>query len=408
MIRKVLGFVVLMLAAAGIVYLVNPNFPVGVFSTPESEESHVEPQVIEAEISHAALGEKYFSQEELDQWGLEMDLTEVAYRADLDLEDLYKGCRSVDCIPSIDTPRFEPADVIWMYDGYLVIGIEYNGIAKAYPISILDRHEIVNDTFANTKVVVSYCPLCNSAVAFVAPIINGRAAEFGVSGRLYKSDLVMYDRVTYSFWSQIEGQVIVGPLAGASPVIERIPVDIATWEGWTNRHPDTVVLSRPTNADAVGGQPPTRAEGEREKRQFDYSEDPYRWYRGNESDTNGLEVNDKRLPNKATVIGIETDQGSKAYERDVVAVEKIINDTIQGQSIVVVYDEAADQIRAFQRPTTSEMILSDGLLKDGNAQWTLMGQPQTGTDTPLEMLQTMPVYWFAWASFHPETELYQN
>ncbi len=406
MIRRTLGFVVLMLVAAGVVYSINPDFPVGVLYFPE-EETQEQPTVIEAEVLNATLSEKYFQQDELDRFGLEIDLTKVAYQSDLDLDALMVGCPEADCIPSIDAPRFEAADTIWMYDEDIVIGVNFNGIAKAYQMHILNRHEIVNDMFGDIPVVVSYCPLCNSAVAFVAPEIEGEVAEFGVSGRLYKSDLVMYDRVTYSFWSQIEGQAIVGPLASASPVIQRIPVDMALWASWKAAHPDTLVLSRPTNADGVGGRPPEREEGEREKRQYDYSEDPYRWYKGNEADTNGLVVEDQRLSNKTVVIGIETDQGSKAYVKDVVKDLAVINDDIEGQPIAIIYDATSDQIRTFQRPSDEPLQLVDNQLSDGNNMWSLTGSSLNTTIPPLVVLKSMPVYWFAWVSFHPDTQLFQ-
>jgi len=407
MVRKTLGFVVLMLVAAGIVYSINPDFPVGVLYFPEDEQVNDIPTFIEAEILTGTLNEKYFEQAELDRFGLEVDLTQIDYHADLDLELLMVGCPNADCIPSIDAPRFVSSNVIWMYDQDIVIGVSFNGVTKAYSRSILDRHEIVNDTFGNIPVIVSYCPICNSAVAFVAPEINGEIATFGVSGRLYKSDLVMYDRVTYSFWSQIEGQAIIGPLASASPVIRRIPVDMALWASWKATHPDTLVLSRPTNAVAVGGHPPEQAEGEREKRQYDYSVDPYRWFRGNESDTYGLSVEDQRLSNKTVVMGIQTDLGSKAYEKEAVKELMIINDEIEGQPIVIFYDARADQVRAFQRPSDTPMQLIDNELSDGNSIWTLTGTPIDATDTALKSLDSMPVYWFAWVSFHPETELFQ-
>lgn len=366
-----------------------------------------DPAKTPVQVKHAALGDKYFKPDEAQQLLHDLDLEHVAYRSDVDLEDLLLACPRVDCIPSIDAPRFEDATATWMYDDGLVIGVAFNGVAKAYPIRVLTRHEIVNDVFGDTPVVISYCPLCNSATAFVAPTIKGRVAQFGVSGRLYKSDLVMYDRVTHSLWSQIEGRAIVGPLAGDSPPLQRIPVDISNWGRWKQTYPQTQLLSRPTTADAVGGrQPPLVSDPSLGKRLFDYSEDPYRWYQGNDADTYGLKVTDQRLPNKTVVIGVEVSQAAKAYERRMVKNQGVINDVVQGVPLVVVYNAATDQVMAFRRVDTGKLTLNEGTLSGRNGRWSLSGQPLEGTQEALVPLNSMPVYWFAWAALHPQTQLY--
>lgn len=381
--------------------------PTSSSALPSDTEPQTNAQTIEALVQYAALGKKYFDQMELERLGAEVDLERVPYRADVDLEDILLGCPEADCIPSIDAPRFESTEALWMYDNDLVVGVNFNGEARAYPISVLTRHEIVNDTFSETAVVISYCPLCRSATAFIAPLIAGQIARFGVSGRLYKSDLVMYDRVTYSLWSQIESRVIVGPLAVASPVLQRIPVDIASWGAWKSAHPNTLLLARPTTADAVGGQSALSDDPAKSARLFDYSEDPYRRYQGNDADTYGLEVQDQRLPNKAVVIGVEVEKNAKAYERSVVEQEGLINDTVQGVPIVVVYKADADQVLAFQRPSEKELILEDGVPNENNVQGSWEGNSIVVAGVPLEPIYSLPVYWFAWAAIYPETELYQ-
>ena len=128
----------------------------------------------------------------------------------INVTDLKSGCPQRDCIRSIDHPRFTRIEnTRFMHDEDQLIMLNHNGITRAYPKKILNFREIVNDRFGNTPVVVTYCPLCASGIAFIARI-NGQTTEFGISGMLYNNDLVMYDRQTNQLWSQILGQAIVG------------------------------------------------------------------------------------------------------------------------------------------------------------------------------------------------------
>jgi len=374
-----------------------------------ASESRAEtaPAATDAEVARGKLNEKFFGPGEIKQIGLEIDLGSVPYRADLELDRLKLGCPVVDCIPSIDAPRFlDPDQADWLAADDQVIGLRHNGVSKAYPVKILNWHEIVNDSFGGEPVVVSYCPLCNSAVAFVPPEIEGQRPEFGVSGRLYNADLVMYDRASKSLWSQIEGAVIAGPLTGRAPALERIPVDLSRWGAWKEAHPDTRVLARPLTSDPQGGKPARDVAGEG-RLVRDYDEDPYRHYKTNPYDTFGLEIEDRRLDNKTDVIGVEAGGGAKAYPRAAVVEAGLINDSIQGTPVALVHDAEADRVRAFIRPAGRQLRRVDGALTDGRSQWTPAGQPLGGAD-PLEQPFHLPVFWFAWAAFHPGTELYQT
>lgn len=358
-------------------------------------------------VEHGYLLEKFFGPGEIKQIGLDIDLKQVPYLASIDLERLKLGCPVVDCIASIDAPRFESvAQVDWLEDADLVIGVEFNGIARAYAVNILNWHEIVNDDFAGTPVVVSYCPLCNSATAFVAPVLQGEPARFGVSGRLYNSDLVMYDRVTKSMWSQIERKVIVGPLAGASPDLDFIPLDMVAWARWASEHPQGQVLARPTTLDPQGGKPPRHTDPADSRMTKDYNADPYRFYKTNNYDTFGLKIEDRRLDNKTMVVGIEIAGAAKAYPRDIVEAEVLINDEINGIPVVLIFDEGTGKVSAFQRPSAAMMTLRDGQLSNGAGGWQLDGTPVPGTATTLQDVLSMPVFWFAWAAFHPGTQAY--
>lgn len=342
--------------------------PIPVVSPPQGalqrEKAHSEDQ---GEIKHGDLSEKYFSPYDLEFLQIAGDPSNVAYVADLDLSLLDLGCPARDCIPSIDRPEFEtPTEASrWLKPTDLVVSVTHNGVTKAYPVKILNWHEIVNDDFNGEPLAVTFCPLCNSTLVFRRPIVDGKILEFGVSGRLYKSDLVMYDRQTASFWSQIEGRAIIGPLAGTR--LEYVPTEMMTWQTWQERYSVAWVLARPTVYTAVGGRPgqpkPSQSEaseasdepkaswrGQASRPQIidpsgavlsqeflrDY--DPYSLYKTNDFDTFGTPFDDKRLGAKALIWGLELNGSAKAYLPEAVAHWGALNDELGGEPIVVLWD----------------------------------------------------------------------
>jgi hypothetical protein len=209
------------------------------------------------------------------------------------LEDLRQGCRARDCIPSIDDPKFVAAsDANHVADDAIVIAISYGGEHRAYPARILDQHEIVNDTIAGEPIAITWCPLCGSAVGMRRKI-DGEVTEFGVSGILYNSDLVLYDRATETLWDQIEAKGIVGPKTGNS--LELVPVTMTRWSRWRDAHPDTLVLSTDTGFEK------------------DYSADYYAKYRDSNSLMFPVNKEDDRLHPKSVVFGFDIDGVTVAY-----------------------------------------------------------------------------------------------
>jgi hypothetical protein len=149
----------------------------------------------------------------------------------VDPDEIVSGGPPPDGIPPIDRPKFEdPSGVPWLDPKEPVIAIEINGDSRAYPAQILIWHEIVNDTVGKVPVTVTYCPLCNTGIAFRRPVIAGQLLDFGTSGKLYRSNLVMYDRQTESLWPQALGQAVVGPLTGTK--LEWVPVQMVGWADW--------------------------------------------------------------------------------------------------------------------------------------------------------------------------------
>lgn len=392
-------------------------------------------------FQHGNLGEKYFSQYDLEFLQIKGDPSTVAYVADLDLSLLDLGCPARDCIPSIDRPEFEtpPEAKNWLAPTDLVVSVSYNGVTKAYPVKILNWHEIVNDDFNGEPLAVTFCPLCNSALVFRRPIVDGKILEFGVSGRLYKSDLVMYDRQTASFWSQIEGRAIIGPLAGTR--LEYVPTEMMPWQKFQERHSVAWVLARPTIYTAVGGQPgqprpshPEESEeptaswrGQASKPQIidpsgavlsqaflrHYDVDPYSWYKTDDANTFGTPFADMRLSAKTTIWGLELNGVAKAYLPEAVVQWGVLNDELGGEPILVLWDSEREMIKFFSRRLGEHALrfnYRDGQIMDTETQsmWSADGEALSGSlqGTKLRRLSGIPAFWFAWLAFHPQTELF--
>lgn len=274
-------------------------------------------------------------------------------------EDLLQGCFSKDCIPSIDKPVFETAQEAdgWLADDDRIFALEYNGVVRAYPQRIMNWHEIVNDEADGTPIAVTFCPLCGSAVAFERTV-DGVITEFGVSGKLHNSDLVMYDRYEGNLWQQITGEAIVGPAARRNEELNTVPIITVPWSQWKTEHPDTQVLSRETGFSR------------------NYDQYPYGTYEENDELLFGVEGLDKSLQIKTVVYGVELDGASKAYPEEIFDETPKITDTI-GDNSVTLERQANGEIAVTNTATGEEII-------------------------PIRL------FWFAWAAFHPDTQLYQQ
>ncbi|NOR51305.1 MAG: DUF3179 domain-containing protein [Gammaproteobacteria bacterium] len=270
------------------------------------------------------------------------------------VDEILHGGPPRDGIPSIDHPRFLAAeDVDFLQDSDRVLGIERNGIRKAYPIRILNHHEIVNDHFGDEAIVVSFCPLCGTGMAFSATV-GGKERTFGVSGLLYKSDVLLYDRQSESLWSQLKRLAISGSMKGER--LQQVAMSHTTWGAW-KAGGDTQLLSTDTGY------------------RRDYSKNPYGDYGESEKIFFPVGTIDRRYHPKEQVIGLELDGKFKAYPFiELANSESPLNDTLAGQKISVRFDAAR----------------RSGAVYDS-----------VGREIP-----TVIAFWFAWSSFHPEGELF--
>ena len=321
------------------------------------------------------------------------------------LAKIVSGGPPKDGIPSIDSPKFQSvreADKI-LEDSEFVLGLNINGDIRVYPLQILVWHEIVNDVVGGKPIAVTYCPLCFTNQVFNRTLIDGNIVEFGTSGKLYNSNLVMYDRKSNSLWSQALGEGIVGDYSGIK--LEKIPFDIAYWKEWKKLYPESKVLSRDT-----GSVRP-------------YGADPYGNYYTNDLILFPLANDDKRLGLKEIVIGLEDENQYKAYKLQDIETNKVINDIIGDDKkialvslkpfMVRVFDRGIDDnvnaegkeiiVDLFYNETNNTLIdrVTDSELNfDGKF---INGQLQ---DKQLKRLAMDQGFWFEWTAFHPETEVF--
>ena len=308
------------------------------------------------------------------------------------LDKIKGGGPPKDGIPSIDHPVFvDVSDSQFMSDSDTVIGLEINGEAKAYPIFILVWHEIVNDKVGGTPVSVTYCPLCYTNQVFER-VINGQEVEFGTSGKLYNSNLLMYDRLTESYWSQALGIAVKGELTGYQ--LNLIPFDVITWGDWKKLYPDTMVLT--TNTGHIRS----------------YATDPYGNYYTEPRIMFPVEHSDDRMHPKEIIIGINQDNIYKAYKQNDVESNVIINDSV-GETPIMLVSLFSENSRVYDR-TIYDNVLDfesiNGKIFDTqtNSEWNYDGLSISG-ELEGEQLERMPIepgFWFEWVAFHPETLVY--
>ena len=278
--------------------------------------------------------------------------------ATLPREEILHGGPPRDGIPALSNPKLISAvDAEYLKPADRVVGVTLKDQSRAYPIAILNWHEIVNDEIDGQRFAVTYCPLCGTAVAFDATI-DGRPTDFGVSGLLYNSDVLLYDRDTESLWSQILSESVSGKRVGQK--LTPIPISHTTWRDWLEQHPDTMVLSDDTGHSR------------------DYQRDPYAGYE--ESRFTYFAVNNEAPDSyhpKEIVVGLEVDGVYKAYP--FIELDK------QGKS------QFSDNINGTRF----------------DFAWDSVNRSITITDTGGQEVASIQGFWFAWFAFHPDTEIFK-
>ena len=332
----------------------------------------------------------------------------------IDLGELLLGIQMMDprdAIPPIDQPVFEPAVAAsgWLdtrVPGALVL---LGGEARFYPLSILHRHEIVNDEIGGIPVAVTYCPLCNTALAFDRRV-DGRVLRFGVSGLLRNSDLVMWDDASVSLWQQVTGEAIVGSATGT--VLAPVPTAIVAFGEFAASYPDGVSLSRASGAPIPYGSNPYVGYSTRSA--------PYPFYTG--------EI-DPRYRALERVVGVTEGGAATAYPFPVISEVGAVNDSVGGVKVAVFWGgDTADALDA--RQVSEGRSIGTGLAylrtvggreltftKEGDlfrdnetsSEWTLLGEAVSGplAGTRLRIAVHRNEFWFVWGAFYPEGEVYE-
>ncbi len=327
------------------------------------------------------------------------------------LGEFLSGGPRKDGIRSLEDPPFisiEEGNESFV-DNEPVIAIEINGDARAYPLGILTQHEIANDVIGGVPVAVTFCPLCNSAIVF-ARELDGIVYEFGVSGVLRNSDLVMYDRTTETWWQQFTGEAIVGELTGA--LLDVVASTTVSWADFKETFPDGQVMSTDTGFGR------------------NYGFNPYIGYDSDESPFLFRGPPDTRLSPIERVVALELNGDAIAYPFTQLEEVRVIHDTVGGEEVVVLFQfgtasaldgsqigdsrdvGAAGVFRpvADGRPLTFSADGDDIIDDQTGSRWNVLGRAIDGklAGAQLELVAHANHFWFAWAAFKPETRIYSG
>jgi len=326
--------------------------------------------------------------------------------------EILSGGPPKDGIPAIDDPKFVnvgDADS-WLGDKEPVVFLQIGEDARAYPLQILTWHEIVNDTVGGVPVVVTFCPLCNTAITFERTV-DGQVLDFGTTGRLRYSNLVMYDRPTESWWQQATGEAIAGEFTGQRLVFR--PATIIAWEEFEANYPDGKVLSRETGY--------TRSYGSNPYVGYDNINNSPFLYRGPQ--TPGV------LPAVARVLTVDLNGEAVAYPYDILQSLGVVNDAVGGEQVVIFWQPGTTSAldagtiaggrdvgaaAAFSRQIDLQVlnfVYQGGRILDDQtgSQWDVFGRAVGGelTGARLDPVVSVNHFWFSWAAFKPETRIYQ-
>ena len=310
---------------------------------------------------------------------------------------VFDGGVGQDGIPAVDDPNFSSvSEIDFLSDNALVVGIFSDTEVKAYPHPILDWHEIVNDEIGDKSVAVTYCPLTGTAIGWDRNV-NGSKTTFGVSGKLYQTNLIPFDRATESYWSQIRLDCVNGNLINTK--INTSPVVETTWATWKQMYPNSLVMNTNTGFSR------------------NYQQFPYGDYRTNNANLLfPVDPLDQRLGSKNRVLGVLGDQEKRVYSIDLFESPRVIHDVLDGQNLVIVGSKEMNFIVAYEDNSLIEGLEINldnlpivGVATNGN-QVTLFGQVLDSNGNFIQNLnntESFIAYWFSLGAFYPGIEIYE-
>ena len=339
------------------------------------------------------------------EFSTDFSLSTVAF------SEILSGGPPKDGIPAVNSPKYvsvSEADA-WLEDVEPIALVEINGEARAFPIQILMWHEIANAEVGGQAVSVTFCPLCNTAIAFNREL-DGLVMDFGTSGRLRFSNLIMYDRQTETWWQQATGEAIVGEQVGKQ--LEFLPISMIAWQQFKENFPEGQVLSQDTGHNRR------------------YGDNPYVGY-DNINSSPFLFIGPAtpgELPAMARVLTVELGEEAVAYPYSVLAEIGVVNDTVDGTDLVVFWQpgvssaldkasissgEDVGAVDVFSRVLEGQTLtfsFENGTIVDDQtgSQWDVLGQAISGelAGEQLDQLIAINHFWFSWAAFKPDTRVY--
>jgi len=327
-------------------------------------------------------------------------------------DEILSGGPPKDGIPALKDPQLisiSEADE-WLEPAEPVTLVQVGEDARAYPIQILMWHEIANDTVGGEPLVVTFCPLCNTAIAFKRTV-DGQVLDFGTTGRLRYSNLIMYDRQTETWWQQATGEAIVGELTGTQ--LEFYPATIISWMDFKSTYPEGQVLSRETGYSRSYGRNPYIGYDNVNRSPF--------LYRGPETP--------EQLPAMARVLTMDLNGEAVAYPYETLEEISVVNDTVGGEPVVVFWQAGTvspldknttangrdvGSAAAFSRMVDEQVltfVAENGSIKDNEtgSTWNVLGAAIGGPLAGTQLTEVVSInhFWFSWAAFKPETKIYQ-
>ena len=327
--------------------------------------------------------------------------------------EMFSGGVPKDGIPPLYSPGFASVDEAdeWLEPTQPVLVVEVGDEAKAYPLQVLTRHEIANDVVGGVPLAVTYCPLCNTGIAFERTV-DGEVVTFGVSGNLRNSNLIMWDSGTETWWQQATGQGIAGFYAGFQ--LTFYPVNLVAWSDFRASHPGGSVLTGPQGRRPGG-----------------YGINPYRFYDSAPEPFlyTGPETS-RELYTMARVLTIDAGEEAVAYPYQVLEESRVANDDVAGNPVVVMWQPGANSVLdasiiADARDVGSAVAFSrrvDGRVltfewsgdsfrdKETGSTWNLLGEASSGSLQGSKLSPEIAInhLWFSWYAFRPETRIYRG
>lgn len=313
------------------------------------------------------------------------------------LEEVVSGGVRLAGIPALDRPPVVPAaEAKFMRAGERVFAAVVAGEARAYPRRVLSWHEMLNDEIGGEPVTLSYCTLCGSGILYATRTPAGGAYTFDTSGLLYRSNKLMVDRQSYTLWSQLTGEPVIGRRARGDVRLAVLPATVTTWREWRRRHPETTVLDVRRLAREVGsavGFDYRTGAADRARRGVSFPV----WLRSD------------RLPEDAEIFALQLGGVARAYPLKPLLSRRVVNDTVAGERVVLVAEPESGEVRAYRggggfRPAGE-------LLVDGRGgEWAVeeSGLRPIGGGEGLARLPGHLAFWFGWYALHPRTEVWSG